>query len=97
MSAATIPSTNHARTVGRRAAHGLRLSVVAGDDQVAGVEHVEHRVVAVAQVAVDQILVTGQLGAVVAAYGAVEIGGRSVLEGADREVEDAEPRLLGRP
>ena len=30
----------------------------------------------------------------VAAHGAVEIGGRSVLEGADREVEDAEPRLL---
>ena len=80
--------------VGRRAEHRFGLSAVARHDQVARVEHVQNGVVAVAQVAVDQILVTGQLGAVVAAHGAVEIGGRSVLEGADREVEDAEPRLL---
>ncbi len=64
----------------------LQSAVPVGDDEVARVEHIVDLRVHRDEVAVDEVLVALQLGAVVAAHGAVEVGGGGVAEGAHREV-----------
>ena len=64
--------------------------VGARQDEVTGIEHVEHRFVVRREVAVDHVLITRHLRAVVAAHRTMVVARRGVVEGADREVQHTE-------
>ena len=82
------------RAIGRRAQTRLGASILSAHNQVARIEHIEHIAIGLREVAIDQILVAGELRTVVATHRAVEVGGGGVVEGAHREVHDAVARLL---
>ena len=80
------------RTELRITAHRLRRTVRTRDDRITGVEHVQHAVVHVVQITVDQILVTGQFRPVIPAHRPMEIARRGIVKGADRQIEHAESK-----
>ena len=77
-------------SVGTLAAKHLALRV----DNIAGIHHIEHTLITLGEVVLDEVLVAGKFCSVITAYRAVEAGCCGIIEGADCKVQHSISQIL---